>query len=233
MKRSHFVTLAFVSLSAAACGRLPDLEGTARQQNFLLDAPVADAYWQETQLTRDVIALEDAIRRMTIAARDKGEAPGCVGRDLSDPALVNCTEAQLKTGWMGGLANLGLGPAEVASDKLSPALADIFAQLDSVDDGIDQMLIAQRTETLRLHQELERGLVTRQIHDARLAEMRENRKVVAETLALSADRAAKARRMLERARSKGQDGLSWYVLSMERIEHQTLSGQQRLSVIAG
>lgn len=233
MSRSHIVLLALVALMTAACGRAPDTIGASRLQNFLLDDPVADAYWQETELTRNAIALEDSIREMTVAARKDTSGNGCSGKDLSDPSMAYCTERQMKNGWMGGLANLGIGGREVSPEALSPAMADIFAQLEAVDDGIDQLLIAQRTETMRLQKEMTMGLITRPVYDARLAEMRESRKVVAQTLALSSDRAVKARRMLERAQSDGQDGLSWYVMSMQRIEQMAQSGQTRLVQIEG
>ncbi|WP_121629319.1 hypothetical protein [Tropicibacter alexandrii] len=231
MVRSHFVILALVALTTTACGRLPEADGTARQQNFLLDMPEADAFWQEAHLTRNAIALEDSIRMMLVDARADGSA--CSGRILSDPALADCSERQMKAGWMGGLASLGLGDRPLVPERLSPAMADIFARMDVVDEGIAELLIAQRNETVRLNEEHAKGIITRPVYEARLEEMRKNRKVVAETLALGADRAAKARRMLERARSDGQDGLSWYVLSMRQVEERARTSQSRLLVQEG
>ncbi|CUH79522.1 hypothetical protein [Tropicibacter naphthalenivorans] len=229
MSRSHYVLVTLLALSVAGCGRAPESIGASRHQNFLLDAPVADAFWQETQLTKDAIALEDMIREMTAAAR-KGEPAKCDGTSLSDPSFAGCSESQLKGRLLGALP---FGSKEVDSDSLSPAMADVFTQLEAVDDGIDQLLIAQRAETVRLRQEMTQGVITEQVFNARLAEMADNRRTVADTLALGTDRAAKARLMLTRAQGKGQDGLSWYVASMKQVEETTRAGQARLMAAEG
>ncbi|WP_136443438.1 hypothetical protein [Pacificoceanicola onchidii] len=219
--------LGFMIVSVSACDQAPSMFEASRGDTAFLVEPVAVNSARERAVTQDVIALEDGIRAILQNAQAHSE--GC-GGNLSDPAMVHCSERDLMGRTLGAVRALVGSEQSFDRNALAPAITQTLDDMTSIEIGINAMLNEQSEEMDLLEAERLTGQLSEQQHALRLSHMQQSRIAVAEALGLSAKRARNTRATLEKAGASEGTDYSWYIQSMIDIESRALSARDRLGL---
>ncbi|MFZ7090969.1 hypothetical protein [Primorskyibacter sp. 2E233] len=214
MSGSKAVLVAVLAITVSGCAQTQRIMATSRNNTAFLIEPVAQTSESERALVRSAEA---------------GSSQADCGTALSDPSMAECSEKQLLGRYIGTLRGTGPAANRVDVNSFIPALAESYEHLESVDTGVTAMLEQQSAELALLKQQRAAGELSDHDYSVRVTAMKQSREAVGEALKLSANQAATAQKLFKKAQAKGQDGLSWYVLSLGHVEEVTKAAKARLA----
>lgn len=200
----------FLSLTMlGACGGTNELMVAMRDDHVSLFDTAAFSVPQETELTREAIALEEQISLLHKLARMSAAERGC----LSDDTRRGCA-SELRVGqWVNRFREVG--PVDLQA--ITPVIASTHTQMTLVAEGTQTMLDAQSREIAQIRLGREDGSLDDVTASARMAEIAQSREAVADALSLAAERSDKVVRTLTKARDGGQSELDFYLRAVSDV----------------
>ncbi|WP_425097816.1 hypothetical protein [Tropicibacter sp. S64] len=225
LRKVCLLGMAIVSLSA--CSQTAGVPEASRNDTPFLVEPVALTSPRERAVTNTAIALEDSIR--AILRNASAPAGACAG-NLSDPGMALCSERDLMGRTLGALRDLTGGSQPFDRNALAPAISQALEDLAALDQDINTMLREQGEEMAMLQAGRKTGMYTETDQAARLTHMVRARGAIAETLSLSAARAAETRSVLEKAQRDSGEDYSWYVTRLADLERSISITVDRLDI---
>lgn len=180
---------------------------------------------------------KDLVRKTTFRGAAIGAVAGC-GFAVIGGSAGRCAQAALAGGVIGGVAGHVSGKAQVQNrvelvelSRVLPSLRQTSEQVALVSGGVDDLVASQDAEIRVLKQDLAEGVISQDIYDERLADIRDIRAQLAEALSLSAAQAKQANQSLREAKDQGQTGVEWYINATSDVEDQAVSARAQLSLL--
>ncbi len=238
---SRFIPFLCVALAivAAGCGFRPEV---TRTQTLTETPTLQDVTAQEAQLTEQATALDrlsnDLMRRAMTRGAKVGAAAGCGLAVVSTSSGANCLAGALAGGTVGAVAGHAAGKKQVDArmelvslSRVTPSITRTRDQMQLVEQGLPDLLASQARELATLRERMLAGELTETAFDARVAEIKQSRAMVAEALSLSASNARAAHKALAEAKSDGQTGLDWHLMMVGKLEKDALSARSSISLL--
>ncbi|MCT4556900.1 MAG: hypothetical protein N4A61_02460 [Pelagimonas sp.] len=239
MKRARIGIAILAVLATAGCST--NLSGVTRQstQEFTT-TPVIST--QQAQLHDQAVALDrmtrDLVRKSTTKGIMIGAAAGCGLAAATGAGGDKCLTGALAGGAIGGVIGHSAGKQQVKKrieivslSRVMPSVRETRDQMALVKQGVPAFLSTQNSEVDALNSQLAAGTITQETHAARLDQIRESRRALAETLSLSAAQAQAALDALKDAKAQGQEGLDWYIHTVSNVEKDAVSARSSISLL--
>lgn len=239
MFRSKIIALFIATSAVAGCGSVTPMvsrnsvEPVAMEQVGSMNAGRVVARAQELEaMSREIL------RRTTLQGAAIGAVAGCGLAAVTGSGTSKCVTGALAGGAVGAVAGNAVGQAQVKQrveivelSRVMPAVRDAGAKMELMQSDLPALLAAQKAEVAALDAGLADGSVTIEEHAARLSEMRDTRKQLAEALSLTAAQASQAHAALKSAEDQGQTGLAWYLLRIQNLEKKAVSARGTISLL--
>lgn len=232
------LVLSLLTFAVSGCGQT---QFVSRDQTPDL-ATIQTGNQEERVLAEQAVALDqmtkDLVRQATLKGAAIGAAAGCGLAMVSATESGKCLVGAVAGGAIGAVAGNAMGKREVEKrveivslSRVTPSIAHSQKQMAMVSDGLSSMLTAQKAEMADLEAQRTEGRITQAQYEARIAEIRDARASMTESLTLSARQAEQALDAMKAAKAQGQTGLDWHIMQVETLEDEAISARSRISLL--
>lgn len=240
MLRAKILILSLCILTTAGCGQMPSQAVTRNTADLLAfedNGHDSDALMVEQAQALDAMT-RDLVRAATLKGAAVGAAAGCGLAIVSSSESAKCLAGAVAGGAVGAAVGNAVGHNQVAQrvevvqlSRVTPAISGAAQQMARMNDGMTEFLSGQDDELALMKMLHDKGTMSQQDYDARLAAIRASRADVAEALTLSAAQAQTAKQALAQAKAQGQTGLDWHIMQVDTLEDEATSARSRISLL--